>query len=101
SMEGITNVRGAWCDEAGQMSRYFFENVEGRCALKQAPIFITTTPYSMNWLAELVEAAQKGDPDSKVIQLRSIDSPYFPKSEYERQKAKLDPRRFAMKYEGL
>jgi PBSX family phage terminase large subunit len=102
SLEGITNVRGAWCDEAGQMSRYFFENVEGRCALKQAPVISTTTPYSMNWLSQTVKNAQEGkDPDVKVIQLRSIDSPYFPRDEYERQKKKLDPRRFAMKYEGL
>lgn len=102
SMEGITNVRAAWADEAGLMSRYFYENLEGRCAFKEAPIMLSTTPYAMNWLAEAVKKSQGVDSsDMDVVQLRSIDSPYFPKAEYERQKAKLDPRRFAMKYEGL
>lgn len=103
SLEGITNVKAAWGDEAGLMSRYFKENMEGRCAFKEAPIMWTTTPYSMNWLAEEAKnaLAKKTDPrDFKLVQLRSIDSPYFPKAEYERQRKKLDPRRFAMKYEG-
>lgn len=100
SMEGITNVRGAWLDEAGLVSRYFWENVQGRCAFKEAPIFCTTTPYAMNWMSQTAKEIQEGKYEGKLIQLRSIDSPYFPKAEYDRQKQKLDPRRFAMKYEG-
>lgn len=101
SLEGITNVRAIWVDELGQIGRYFWENIEGRAALKNAPIFGSTTPYSMNWLADLVKDANAGKRnDVKCIQLRSIDSPYFPQAEYERQKKLLDPRRFAMKYEG-
>lgn len=102
SMEGITNVRRIWIDEGGKVSRYFFENVMGRAAFKQCPIDITTTPYALNWLAELCKASTKGIRDDvSVVNCRSIDSPYFPKSEYERQKKLLDPRRFSMKYEGV
>jgi hypothetical protein len=102
SMEGITNVRRIWIDEAGKISRYFFENAMGRAAFKEAPIDITTTPYAMNWLADLCKDAQSGKrSDVSFTHCRSIDSPYFPVAEYERQKKLLDPRRFAMKYDGV
>lgn len=102
SIEGITNVRRVWGDEAGKFSRYFWENLMGRAAFLQAPIDLTTTPYTMNWLGKLCEEARDGKrPDVTYVHCRSVDSPYFPKEEYERQKTLLDPRRFAMKYEGI
>lgn len=101
SMEGISDVVFVWLDEGGLVPLYFFENCMGRAARLQAPILITTTPYSMGWLAKLVDDALKGKRDDVlVVQLRSVDSPYFPRSEYERQEKLLDPRRFAMKYKG-
>ena len=101
SMEGITNVRRIWGDEVGKVSRYFFENAMGRAAFKECPIDATTTPYSMNWLSQLYRDAKDGKrPDVDLVHCRSIDSPYFPKAEYERQKRILDPRRFLLKYEG-
>lgn len=101
SIEGIRNVKAIWNDEAGQLSRYFWENIMGRAAFAQGQIINTTTPYSNNWLASIIEDARTGKRnDVKVVQLRSIDSPYFPPEEYQRQQALLDPRRFAMKYMG-
>lgn len=101
SMEGITNVRRVWIDEAGLVSLYFFENAMGRAAFREAPIDLTTTPYSMNWLCKLVKDAKEGKrDDTAVTELLSIDSPYFPKAEFERQKKLLDARRFKMKYMG-
>jgi hypothetical protein len=101
SMEGISNCRFAWGDEAGLFPRYFYENLMGRVARLQGPLLFTTTPYAMNWLAELAAAviAKKRD-DSLLMQVRSVDSPYFPKEEFDRQQKLLDPRRFAMKYMG-
>lgn len=101
SLEGITNVRRIWIDEAGKTSKYFFENAMGRAAFRECEIDLTTTPYALNWLASLCRESENGKrPDVGVVTCRSIDSPYFPKEEFERQKRLLDPRRFAMKYEG-
>jgi PBSX family phage terminase large subunit len=101
AMEGITDVEGAWLDEGGLISRYAYENVEGRCAFRSAPIMITTTPYSLNWLYQAWKDWKKDlTPDTEFIIYRSIDNPYFPQAEYDRQKRKLDPVRFAMKYMG-
>ena len=101
SVEGITNVRHIWLDEGGKVSKYFFENLMGRAAFMEASIDVTTTPYALNWLAQLIKDSNNGKRDDvTAINCRSIDSPYFPKTEFERQKKLLDPRRFAMKYEG-
>jgi len=102
SLEGITNVMAIWGDEAGNLTRYFFENMMGRAAFKQAQVLLTTTPYAMNWLSDIARDATTGKRnDCDLINCRSIDSPYFPKDEYKRQSKLLDPRRFRMKYEGI
>jgi PBSX family phage terminase large subunit len=101
AMEGITDVDAVHLDEGGLISRYAWENVEGRAAFRQAQVLITTTPYALNWLYRMWldwEAGQRDDVE--FIQFKSTDNPYFPQAEYERQKKLLDPRRFAMKYEG-
>lgn len=101
SAEGIPNVRRVWLDEGGKVTRYFWENLEGRAARLEAPVDITTTPYAMNWLGKMVQAHRKGQrPDVSLVHCRSIESPYFSRVEYERQKKLLDPRRFRMKYDG-
>jgi PBSX family phage terminase large subunit len=101
SMEGITNVRKIWLDEGGLISRYAWENVLGRAAFKEAPVIVTTTPYALNWIYQLWKEWQAGKRDDvEFIQFSSIDNPYFPKAEYERQKKILDSRRFNMKYRG-
>jgi hypothetical protein len=102
AMEGITNVGAVWLDEGGLISRYAWENVRGRAAFRSAPIMVTTTPYALNWLFQLWKDWKAGKTDYvDFISFRSIDNPYFPREEYEREKKLLDPRRFAMKYDGL
>ncbi len=101
SMEGITDVKAVWLDEGGLISRYAWENVTGRAAFRQAPVLVTTTPYALNWLYVMWKewtAGQRDDVD--FVQFRSIDNPFFPQAEFERQKRTLDSRRFKMKYEG-
>lgn len=101
SAEGIPNVRRVWLDEGGKVSLYFFENLMGRAARVEAPVDITTTPYAMNWLGEMVDDARKGKrTDLTAIHCKSKESPYFSTAEYDRQKGLLDPRRFTMKYDG-
>lgn len=101
SAEGIQNVRRVWLDEGGKVSLYFFENLMGRAARLEAPVDITTTPYAMNWLAKMCRDAKEGKRnDVSLIHCKSVESPYFSKAEYERQRGLLDPRRFRMKYDG-
>lgn len=101
ALEGTTDVIGIWADEAGLFSKYAWENVMGRAAFRQAQVMVTTTPYSLNWMFRMWEDWKKGKRDDvEFIQYRSIDNPYFPKAEFERQKKLLDPRRFKMKYMG-
>jgi len=102
SIEGITNCRFIWNDEVGQDRYQAWVNIQGRAAFKEAQIFNTTTPYALNWMYhDIYRPWTEGRlSDVDIIQWRSIDNPYFPKAEYERQKKMLDSRVFAMKYEG-
>ena len=101
AMEGITDVEGIWLDEGGLISKYAYENVEGRAAFRNCQIMVTTTPYSLNWMFQMWKEWKAGKRDDvDFFNYRSIDNPYFPKAEYERQKRILDPIRFAMKYDG-
>lgn len=102
SIEGITSVFALWLDEGGLISRYSWENCMGRCAFKQAPLMVTTTPYSLNWMFQIWRDWKDGKRDDvEFLTYRSIDNPFFPKAEYERQKRILDPVRFRMKYDGV
>lgn len=104
SIVGITNVRHIWGDEAGLFSLYFWENIQARSSLKQAQIDLTTSPYTINWIhKELIRPSEKGlIPPAELlyIRARSDENPYFPRSEYEAKKGKMDDRRFRMIYGG-
>lgn len=103
SCEGITNCRAIWLDEGGLISTQAFINLMGRAAPRQANIFISTTPYNLNnfLYRDLYEPWKAGErEDILFVQFTSRDNPYFPEEEYERQRSILDPRMFAMRYEG-
>jgi hypothetical protein len=102
SVVGIRNTRHIWCDEAGLYSLYFWENIQGRAAPKEATIDITTSPYTLNWVyKELINPTLKGERDDvELVQAESRENPYFPDEEYERRKATMDPRRFRMMFGG-
>lgn len=103
SCEGITNCRGIWLDEGGLCSTHAWINLMGRAAPKQCPIFISTTPYNLYSFLylDIYEPWRKGARDDVAcFQFPSIANPYFPIDEYERQKTLLDPRMFAMRFEG-
>lgn len=102
SVVGITNVRAIWGDEAGKFSLYFYENILARASFRKAPKLFTSTPYTMNWLYKQVLKPYKAGkrPDILIVQARSDENPYFPKEEYERRKATMDPRRFNALYNG-
>lgn len=103
SIEGIPNVRAVWLDEAGKCKYGFWVNAEGRAARTNAPLFLTTTPYGMNWpYQQLIKPFEAGErSDVNYFEWLSIDNPSFPREEYERQKRILDPRTFRRKYMGV
>lgn len=104
SVVGITNCRHIWGDEAGLFPLYFHENLQARAAFKQAPICYTSSPYSLNWIfTDYIRPWHKSGgnvPGVEIIQARSDENPYFPKAEFERKKATMDPRRFNMMFGG-
>jgi phage terminase large subunit len=104
SIEGITNVKAIWADEIGKCLYRSWVNILGRSAFLQCPIFLTTTPYSTNFLFTEVYKPWKEKRISQdyvnVIQLKSIENPYFSKQEYELQRSLMTPAMFARKYDG-
>lgn len=103
SIVGMTNVRHIWGDECGKYGLYFWENIQARAAFRQAPITLTTSPYTLNWIyKEFIKPAKRGNPreDCELIQAASYENPYFPREVYDKQKQTMDPRRFEMIYGG-
>ena len=101
SIEGISNCRAVWADEAAMLSRYAFENIRGRVSRLGGPILITSTPYALNWLYEMYQDWKKGlAPYCDFIVWKSVDSPYFPEEFYLAEQKRLSPERFKMKYMG-
>lgn len=104
SIVGITNVRAIYGDEAGLYSLYFWENIQARAAFKDAPILLTTSPYSLNWVyKDLIRPKQRdanNRPDVLYLKARSIDNPYFPRDYYERMRATMEPSRFNAMFGG-
>lgn len=104
SIVGITNVRAIWGDEAGLFTLYFWENMQARAAFKDAPIWLTTSPYTLNWLfKEIIRPKQKdpkSNPDVELIQAASWENPYMPRGVIDRARQKMDPRRFNALFGG-
>jgi len=100
-IEGMT-LRWIWADEAGQMKLDAWVNFQGRLSILKGKLFITTTPYTLNWLyTDFYEQFKKKVDDYKVVQFRSCDNPYFPDEEYDRVKSTMDIRTFRRRYDGM
>lgn len=102
SIVGVTNIFSIYGDEAGKYSLYFWQNIQGRAAFRDAPIMLTTTPYSLNWLyKEIVKPVKEGKRDDVLlIAAKSIENPYFSRKTYYQRKQTMDPRMFRAMYEG-
>jgi hypothetical protein len=106
SLESAT-IKAAWLDEAGQNGFRVasYEAVLGRLSIYQGRVLLTTRPYNLGWLKQLLwdpwEAAGRNHPDIDVVNFRSIDNPAFPAKEYYRAKAEMPQWKFLMAYDGL
>lgn len=101
SLEAMT-LRSAWLDETGQMKRQVWINIQGRVAVLEGRVMMTTTPYPDYWwpVTEIVEPWKAGEEDYEVIEFDSIENPSFSRREFERARRTMDERVFAMRYQG-
>jgi len=100
-VEGMT-IHWAWLDEAGMMARLIWTVVRSRVSLTGGQVLITTTPYNMGWLYQdfYVPWKEGTDKDLSVFTWKSVDSPYFPREFYNKERARLRQEEFARRYEG-
>lgn len=99
SLESAT-VKAAWVDEGGQKSfkRESWDALLRRLSIEEGPVLLTTTPYTLGWLSELVKKAD--ELGVRIINFPSIANPRFPKTEWERAKRELPGWKFSMFYRG-
>ena len=93
--------KAAWLDEAGQMSRNVWDEMQGRLAVHEGRCLMTSSPYALNFFyTDVYNRWKDGNPNYDVIQWRSIDNPYFKKAVWDEAKRTMNPITFAMKFGG-
>lgn len=100
SLESAT-IKAIWIDEGGQKAfkRESWDAILRRLSIEEGPVLLTTTPYTLGWLAELVRKAK--ELGILIINFPSIANPRFPRTEWERAKRELPGWKFAMFYQGI
>ncbi len=100
-VEGIT-ADWIWLDEAGQMPRLAWTIAKSRVAMTRGQVFITTTPYSLNWLYQdfYLPWFRREDPRISIFEWASTDNPNFPKEHFDAEKKALSSEEFARRYMG-
>ena len=106
SLEAMT-AKAAWLDECGQNKFRVgsYEAIRRRLSTDQGRILMTTTPYNLGWLRQLVHdewlKARRNHPEIDLFRFDSTANPAFPKDEYEKAKASMPLWRFNMFYRGI
>jgi hypothetical protein len=103
SLESAT-AKAVWLDEAGQKKFRLgsWEAIIRRLSINQGRALITTTPYDLGWLKQLLfdpwEAAKRNHPTIDVIQFDSAENPSFPREEFERAQREMPRWKFDLFY---
>lgn len=105
SLEAMT-AKAAWLDEAGQKKFKYgsWEAVQRRLAIDQGRTLISTTPYTLGWLKDIICDPWEKDrhhPLIDVVRFESIENPAFPRSEWERAQRELPRWKFDMFFRGI
>ena len=107
SIEGLT-LNFIWSDEAGQMKRDIWRIMRARVSTTKGQIFITTSPYTMNWCYhDLYKPWKDGlDPDVDVFMWKTEENPVFKNDAenmrfLEQERRRLSPEEYAREYDGL
>jgi len=97
-MQGI-HCKGIIGDESGLYSKLWFDTAIQRLSFTRGQLFLTTTPYSMNWLYnDIFKPFMDGDNDIELVSPTSIDNPFYPVEEYLKAKKRLPSWKFNMLY---
>ena len=100
AIEGM-EAHAIWADEVGFMKDAAWIALRGRTSITQAPILMTSTPYSMNWFyTQIYRRWKEGNKDYDVIQWGSGENPAFPAEEIAAAKAELPKELFERRYMG-
>ncbi|NCC37021.1 MAG: hypothetical protein EOM24_34185, partial [Chloroflexia bacterium] len=104
TMQG-SHLHGVVADEAGLYTAEAWHVIQQRVSLYKGQIFITSTPYSWNFLKKEIYdpwlESGKDHENIDVLQISSLANPNFPREEYERAKANLPRWKFDMFYRGM
>ena len=98
------SAKAAWLDEAGhdEFDITAWDAVRRRLSLSRGRVLITTTPYNLGWLkTEIMDKAEEGDRQIRVIQAPSTINPAFSEAEFEDAKLRMPGWKFDMFYRGL
>lgn len=106
SLEAMS-AKAAWLDEAGQ-DRFKLESWEAvrqRVSLDRGRILITSKPYNLGWLKQLVHdpwvESKRQHAEIDLIRFDSTENPAFPPEELERARRELPLWKFNMQYRGI
>ncbi len=96
------HICGAVLDEAGMYDREIYHVAKQRISLYNGRLILVTTPYEWNWLKkEVYDPWLAGETeDVDVIQVDSIENPFFSREAYETAFETLPRWRFDMFFRG-
>jgi len=102
SLESAT-AKAAWLDEAGQTKFKLpsYEAILRRLSLAQGRVLITTTPYNLGWVKQMLWDKRKTDDNIDVFRFDSTENPAFPQAEMDRARATLPLWKFNMFYRAI
>lgn len=109
SLESAT-AKAVWCDEAGQKKFRLgsWEAILRRLSINEGRALITTTPYDLGWLKQLLwdpwndeREAGREHPLIDIIRFDSTENPAFPAREFERARKDLPPWKFDLFYRAI
>lgn len=100
-MQGV-HAKGIICDEAGMVSRLWWETAIQRVTFQKGQILLITTPYSHNWLkTDVYDEFLAGNKDFYIENPTCLANPYYPIEEYLRAKKRLPKWKFDMLYRAM
>ena len=106
SLESAT-AKAVWLDEAGQSKFKLgsWEAILRRLSIHEGRALITTTPYDLGWLKQLLwdpwTEAKHNHPLIDVVRFDSTANPAFPKREFERARRELPAWKFDLFYRAI